>query len=370
MPLNVGKANVQSHADTQEELQRGDKRYWTPADGKNQIRIMPPPMGEEEIYARVGFHYQIGPDDKMFACPKTSGARKSCFLCDESDRLAKSDDEDDQADAKELRVTKRFLVTIIDLAHPQDGFKVWAVGIKLFRDILYYFSDADYGDITDLEEGFNLNLLKQGSGLNTKYNLLAGRNPSNFLDYLYDKLGQEDYDEAMFDNLPNLNEFLTFDTDAEMEAAFNGTSTGTRDKGGRAERGGRGRQNEAEDERPRRGRGAPDFEDEAEPEPEPATRGRGRAAAGEPEPARRRPRNEPAAEPEEAADPEDPEADPEDPEEAEPEPEPTPARGGRPGSTRSSGRTSGRSSAASGSGRTSAAATGERLRRGLRGDGK
>jgi len=252
---NVGTANLDKHAETERELQRGDRRYWSPVEGKNQIRIMPPPADHEAVYARAGFHYSIGPDDKMFPCPKIGGDRKSCYLCDESDRLSKSKDEDDQLDAKELRATRRFLITVVDLTKPKEGFKVWPAGIKVFREILYYFSDQDYGDVSSIADGYDFTVTRKGSGLNTEYIIRCAKKPSNFLEEY-----SEFFDDDAFDDLPILEEFLTYDSDAEMEATLNGVSTGS--SGRKKAKGEKDEDDpEEEDAKPRRGRG-PSFPDE------------------------------------------------------------------------------------------------------------
>ena len=255
--LKVGKANLDHHAETERELQKGDRRYWSPVEGRNQVRIMPPSEGHEEIFSRAGFHYGIGADDRMFPCPKIGGERERCFLCTTSDRLSKSKDEDNVAEAKELRATKRFLITVVDLQKPKDGFKVWPVGIKLFREILYYFSDPDYGDVSDLEEGYDFTVIRKGSGLNTEYSIRCAKKPTNFLEDFGEFFGEES-----FDDLPILEGFLEYATDTEMEATYNGTSTGTRSQKIKDEED----EGEGEEDAPRtrRGRGSPDFPDEGE----------------------------------------------------------------------------------------------------------
>lgn len=261
--VKVGRVDTDKAAQTQRELETGDRKYWTPAEGRNQIRIMPPPEGEDQYFYRVGFHYGIGPDNRMFPCPKLGLARKSCFLCDESDRLMKSKDEDDIADGKELRPTKRFLITVIDIDKPKDKFQVWPVGVKAFREVNYYFSDPEWGDVSDLEEGFDFIIIRKGQNLNTEYSVRVAKKPSDFYAFLEDRLGDA-YDDAMWEELPILSEFLDYPADSEMEAALNGVSSAAQGES-RDKRGKDTDDDDEEDAQPKRRAAKPAVEEEEAP---------------------------------------------------------------------------------------------------------
>lgn len=269
MAIKVGKVNTQAAAQQQHELEKGDRKYWTPSEGSNKIRIMPPPEGYDTYFFKAGFHYGIGPDNKMFACPKVGGARKNCFLCEESDRLQRSKDEEDVAEGKELRPTRKFLITVVDLDKPQDGFQVWSPGVKAFQEVNYYFSDPEWGDVSDLESGFDFIVTRKGSGMNTQYSVKVARKPSDFIEFLQKEL--KDYSDDMFEDLPKLDEFVDYATDEAMEAEYLGVSSGAKkssedDEGESRSR----RKSKDEDEEEDTGRGrrtssrGPAFDDEAE----------------------------------------------------------------------------------------------------------
>jgi len=280
MALNVGKVNAKKAAETQHEIEKGNRRYWTPDEGRNEIRIMPPPADHDEYFSKAGFHYQVGPDNRMFPCPKLGGARRTCFLCSVSDKLKKSDDADDVAEGKELQPTKRYLMSVVDVTAPKDRFQVWTAGVKAFAEINYYFADPEWGDVSDLEEGYNFVINRKGQGLGTDYNVKIAKKPSNFVDFLEDNLG-DDYSEEMFDELPVLEEFLEYPTDAEMEAAYNGVVTAARGSSKNEE------EDEEEEEAPRVRRGSPRFADEPEEE-EPSARKKAAAEEEEEPPARKK----------------------------------------------------------------------------------
>jgi hypothetical protein len=274
--LNIDKADEVAQA------LEGGGNYWAVAEGRNRIRILPP-WSEEAAEAgryffETAFHYGIGPDDRTMPCPLAAGVRDTCFLCSLANSLKKSSDEDDQAEAKDLFPKRKYLMNIVDIAHPEKGVQVWSAGVKAMRQVHYYVRDREYGDITDLEDGYDLIVEKTGSGINTEYFVKAAKRSSSFPS---DELVQKNPLLADIDKegaLTDLATFLDYPSDAEMQSVYEGTGKATAKAAEEDEE-------EEEEEAPRRtslrhlarGRAGaaparghgPRFPDEEEPEEEP-----------------------------------------------------------------------------------------------------
>lgn len=274
----VYKLNVDKADEVAQDLEQGGN-YWVPAEGRNRIRIMPPwaedAANAGRYFFETAFHYGIGPDERTMPCPLVAKVRETCYLCGLASSLKKSSDEDDQAEAKDLFPKRKYLLNVVDLAHPEKGVQVWAAGVKAMRQVHYYVRDREYGDITDLDDGYDLIVEKTGSGLNTEYFVKAAKRSSAFpSEDLQDKnplladVGEEG-------NLTDLATFLDYASDAEMKATYEGT--GKADSKAAAEeeeeeeeprRAPSRRATRGRDERaPTRGRG-PRFPDEEKEEPE------------------------------------------------------------------------------------------------------
>lgn len=295
MPVDLNKMKAK-----EDELNRAGRQFWTPKDGKSRIRIAPPPEGFDEFYAEGGFHYRVGGDEKAFPCPKLGQERETCFLCEQAVALTKSDDPEDIEEGEDLKAGRKYIIPILDLEHIDQGIQFWLCGFKAFKQIVSYFTDEQYGDITDPDEGYNVTVTKSGKGMKTDYEVRADKNPS---------VWPEECDDLL-DELADPWTILTFASDGEMEAAYNGLS---KTKGGSTEdaadppRGRRERKSSGTTGRSRPTRGeAPEFDPDAaepeddaaddvvdeaaeEPEAEPAAAPSGRrarrgAAAAEPEP--------------------------------------------------------------------------------------
>lgn len=209
MPVNIDKIRAK-----QEELERAGRKFWQPSAGKNKIRIAPPPPDLDEFYAEGGFHYHVGPDEKAFPCPRLGQERKDCWLCEKVAELDKGDDEE-REEASELKAGKKYIIPLLDLDHVELGIQFWLCGFKAFKQICAYFTDDQYGDISDPDAGTNLTVTKSGSGMKTDYMVQADKRESPWPD---------DAAECL-DELPDPWEVLNFPTNAEMEAAYLGSGT-------------------------------------------------------------------------------------------------------------------------------------------------
>jgi len=176
--------------------------------GKNRVRVMPPWTDEGvnafQWWREVWTHWGIGPDDdnkKTLACPKkTPPGGGECPVCDEVERLRATGDPADLELAKSMRARMRLFVNAIDLEDPEwtqenvdemigggveenrlpdvgaPKIQVFGFGSMIFKELLDYYNDEI--DMTDLEEGYNVIITKEGKDLNTKYRVRLEKNTS------------------------------------------------------------------------------------------------------------------------------------------------------------------------------------------------
>lgn len=159
------------------ELERRKQQYWRPDQGVSTIRILPSWKGDnEEFYFETAVHYGVGPNQRSIPCNRV--LKKRCPICDRADRMLERD-PDNQAVADDLRPTERVNMNIIVRGEEDIGVQVWSATPRLLQELLGYFSDADYGDFTDPQDGFDVQLRRKGEGkMNTRYVLRLVRHPS------------------------------------------------------------------------------------------------------------------------------------------------------------------------------------------------
>jgi hypothetical protein len=175
-------------------------------DGRNVIRILPPGEGKDMFAEEVWVHYGVGKtaenkNGTMVVCPRTKNENAPCPVCElsaELKKLSKKKDDNYDKQAKSIYRKKRVYYNAIDREEDLSSYsynedekkwykgndeeapiKVLGTGIGIYKDIMAFFVDPEYGDVTDFEEGLDLIITKTGSGqYNTNYDVKTVRKES------------------------------------------------------------------------------------------------------------------------------------------------------------------------------------------------
>lgn len=175
MAINLDKLKGKLEQRKKEQAEAAEKKAWHKLkEGKNIIRLLPPPDGIDEPWAEGRFHYNI--IDKQpkrgLMCAQTFG--KPCPICEVSDKLKEGSKEDRNKGYK-INAKSRFYANILDVEKPEKA-KKFAFGVTLRDWFLSLIADDEYGDITDPKKGINLKIDKTGENMDTEYtDLVASR---------------------------------------------------------------------------------------------------------------------------------------------------------------------------------------------------
>jgi hypothetical protein len=199
-PLNQKRAE-----ESQKELQQGVT--WTPKEGNNYVRVMPPWNEKGEIYTKVFFHWRVGPDEQSFPCLKQFG--QECPICTACEVLAKSN----SSMARELSARPRYMLNIIDLENVNFGVQVWGCGKTVLQEVLGYINDPKWGDLTHPDKGRNIVIHRIGTGRDTEFQIRPDPEVSPLADM------------AWLDNLHNLDVLVSIPDVAVMMKAVEGAIT-------------------------------------------------------------------------------------------------------------------------------------------------
>jgi hypothetical protein len=129
---------------------------WRPEEGQEyQVRLLSFPNNDGQPFKEVMFYYNIGSNaglvaPNQFGLPdpvqelinklKTDGSKESYEL------------------AKKLYPKMRCYAPVIVRGEEDKGIRIWAFGKTLYQNILNIMLDEDFGDITDVQSGFDLKI--------------------------------------------------------------------------------------------------------------------------------------------------------------------------------------------------------------------
>jgi len=145
--------------------------FFGPKEGRNVIRILPPVGKMEYFFQTVGRHYMPPDNKKAIYCPSfTSDRELPCPICELSDQLRQAGDK---KMSDELRVRRQFWMNVInrDSSNPEP--LIYTPGVIVFGELSSLISDPDYGDITDVLNGYDIIIEKSGTGRDTEYHVKA-----------------------------------------------------------------------------------------------------------------------------------------------------------------------------------------------------
>lgn len=169
----------------------GGGGFWKPKVGRSVIRILPPVGDMEFFFAEVGRHYE----QRQYCPTITTDGEEDCPICELNEKLYQAGEKDAAAT---FRVSRAFWMNIIDRGSEDTGPQIYTPGVRVFQNLVSLIGDADFGDITDEEDGFDIKIDRVGQGIETEYTVMPMRNPS--------VLGDEDQMEEWFEEAEDLSE--------------------------------------------------------------------------------------------------------------------------------------------------------------------
>lgn len=130
------------------------KQLWKPSDEPSTIRLLEYPFGESgDPFVQLYFHYNVG--QRSFLCPKYN-LGKPCPACDFVKTLYDSEEEEDRKVAKQIRAQQRNYVVVVDRADETLTPKLWGFGKIVYKTLIDYLLNEDYGNYMDPKNGLDL----------------------------------------------------------------------------------------------------------------------------------------------------------------------------------------------------------------------
>jgi len=151
--------------------------YWKPRKkGTYQIRFVPSKINADDPFQEVMMHYGF---TKFPILALTNWGEKDP-ITEMAKKLYKSEDTEDWELAKKIRPKARYFAPIIVRGEEDKGVRLYEFGANVLKSLLSIAAKPDYGDFTDVVEGFDFDLEATPSenGIGFKHNLIPSRKNS------------------------------------------------------------------------------------------------------------------------------------------------------------------------------------------------
>ena len=139
------------------QLNKADDKkqnLWKPESGKTRIRIVPYVHRKDNPFLELYFHYDIA--KRSMLSPITFGNADP--IVEFAEKLKKTGDKDEWLMGRKIEPKMRTYVPVIVRGKEAEGVKFWGFGKQIYTELLSIISDPDYGDITDLMNGRDIDV--------------------------------------------------------------------------------------------------------------------------------------------------------------------------------------------------------------------
>jgi len=127
--------------------------FWRPEIGSHLVRLLPFADNDGQPFKERYFYYDIGSGPGILA-PSKFG--KPDPIDEFMQKLQQDKGKDSWELIKKLRPKMRAYAPLIVRGEEDKGPRLWAFGKKVYQDLLNVFVDSDYGDVSNVNEGFDL----------------------------------------------------------------------------------------------------------------------------------------------------------------------------------------------------------------------
>ena len=126
--------------------------YWKPkAEGKYQIRFVPSKINKDNPFQEVFMHYGVG----KYPIVALTNWGEDDPIVDFTKKLRKSSESENWRLAKQLDPKMRVFAPVIVRGEEEKGVRLFEFSKTIYMELLSIADDEDYGDFTDVAEGFD-----------------------------------------------------------------------------------------------------------------------------------------------------------------------------------------------------------------------
>ena len=130
------------------------KVFWKPQVGNYTIRIVPAKSNKQNPFKEVYFHYGFAKGPVL----ALNNFGEADPIMEFAAKLRQSKDRDNWALAKKLDPKMRVFVPVIVRGEENLGVRLWEFGKEVYKSLLGFAADEDYGDFTDIQDGFDFKI--------------------------------------------------------------------------------------------------------------------------------------------------------------------------------------------------------------------
>jgi hypothetical protein len=147
--MSINLDAIKSRLNSLKNTNNRTSNIWKPDPGETQIRIAPYIHNRENPFIELYFHYNIG--KRSILSPVSFGRPDP--IVEFAEKLKQTGDKEDWVMGRKLEPKMRVYAPVIIRGQENEGVKFWGFGKQVYEELLAFFVDPDYGDLSDPKSG-------------------------------------------------------------------------------------------------------------------------------------------------------------------------------------------------------------------------
>ncbi len=147
--MSINLDAIKSRLNSLKNTNNRTSNLWKPEPGEHQIRIVPYVHNLSNPFLELYFHYNLG--KRSILSPVSFGRPDP--IVNFAEKMKQTGEKEDWIMGRKLEPKMRTFVPIIIRGQENEGVKFWGFGKQLYQELLAFFADPDYGDLSDLKTG-------------------------------------------------------------------------------------------------------------------------------------------------------------------------------------------------------------------------
>jgi hypothetical protein len=143
--MGIDLEQIKERLNSLQKKTKKSDNLWKPVPGTQQIRIVPYIKNPDNPFIELYFHYGFG--GKNLLSPTSYGEADPINELGET--LKNTGNSDDWKMGRNLEPKMRTYVPVLVRGKENEGVKFWGFGKNVYQELLAFFADPDYGDLTD-----------------------------------------------------------------------------------------------------------------------------------------------------------------------------------------------------------------------------
>jgi hypothetical protein len=152
--FDLDTSRIKSTLNRLQNRKQRSSNLWKPSEGEQKIRIVPNKYQKNFPFVELKFHYNL--PGKNYVSPASEPIGKKDPIVEFCKELRRVGGKEKYEIANDIEPKPRTFAPVLVRGEESEGVRYWGFGKTIYRELLTYLDDPDYGNFIDPTEGMDI----------------------------------------------------------------------------------------------------------------------------------------------------------------------------------------------------------------------